>query len=132
MLFYAHSGVRYLVLLAGLLALAYAVLGAATRRPYDRAMLGMASAFAGLTHLQVLLGIALLFTGRFYSALIGHIVCMVFAAVVAQVVPSVMRRRAPGQRSYAPHAIGVLVALALMVAGILAIGRGPFSSTMGG
>ena len=132
MLFSAHSGVRYLVLLAGLVALAYAVFGAVTRRPYDRAMLGMASAFAGLTHLQVLLGIALLFTGRFYSALIGHIVCMVFATVVAQVVPSVMRRRPPGGRSYVPHAIGTLVALALMVAGILAIGRGPFSSTMGG
>ncbi len=132
MLFSAHSGVRYLVLLAGLLAFGYAVFGAVTRRPYDRGMLGLASAFAGLTHLQVLLGIAVIFTGRFYPALIGHIVCMVFAAVVAQAVPSVMRRKPPAERTYTAHAIGVLVALTLMVAGIMAIGRGPFSSTMGG
>jgi hypothetical protein len=132
MLFAAHSGVRYLVLLAGLAAFGYAVYGAATKKSYDRPMLGLASAFAGLTHLQVLLGIAVILTGRFYSALIGHIVTMVFAAVVAQVVPSVMRRRPPTERSYVPHVIGTLVALGLMVAGILAIGRGPFSSTMGG
>ena len=132
MLFAAHSGVRYLVLLAGVLAFAYAVFGAVTRRPYDRPMLALASAFAGLTHLQVLLGLALTFTGTFYPALIGHIVCMVFAAVLAQLAPSVMRRRAPADRRFTPHAIATLVALALMVAGIMAIGRGPFSSTMGG
>ena len=132
MLFSAHSGVRYLVLLVGLIAFGYAVFGAVTRRPYDRGMLGLASAFAGLTHLQVLLGIGVIFTGRFYPALIGHIVCMVFATVVAQVVPSVMRRKQPAERTYTPHAIGILIALTLMVAGIMAIGRGPFSSTMGG
>ena len=132
MLLYAHSGVRYLVLLAGVVALVYALFGAVTKRPYDRTMLSMASAFAGLTHLQVLLGVALLVTGQFYSALIGHIVCMVFAAVVAQLVPSVMRRRAPGERSFLPHTVGILVALGLMVAGIMAIGRGPLDSTMGG
>ena len=132
MLFMAHSGIRYLVLLVGLVAFGYAVFGAVGRKPYTRAMLGLASAFAGLTHLQVLLGLGVIFTGRFYPALIGHIVTMVFAAIVAQVVPSVMRRKPPGERSYTPHAIGILIALALMVAGIMAIGRGPFSSTMGG
>ena len=131
MLFYAHSGVRYLLLLAGALALGYAVFGAVTRRPYDRPMLGLASAFAGLMHLQVLLGVALLFTRRFYPALTGHIVLMVFAAVVAQIVPSVMRRRAPDQRGFVPHAVAVLVALALIVMGTLAIGRGPFESIGG-
>jgi heme A synthase len=132
MLFAAHSGVRYLVLLVGLIAFGYAVYGAATRKPYDRAMLGLARAFAGLTHLQILLGVAVIFTGRFYPALIGHIVCMVLAAVVATIVPAVMRKRQPAERSYTPHAVAVLVALTLMVMGIMAIGRGPFSSTMGG
>ena len=95
-------------------------------------MLVTARVFSGLTHLQVLLGIAVVFTGRFYPALIGHIVTMVLAAAVAQVVPSVMRRRQPAERSYVPHVVATMVALALMVAGILAIGRGPFTSTMGG
>jgi heme A synthase len=131
MLFYTHSGVRYLVLLVGILALGYAVVGAVGRRPYDRTMLRLASAFAGLMHLQVLLGIAILFTRRFYPALTGHIVLMVFAAIVAQIVPSVMRRRQPDQRSFVPHAVGVLVTLALIVMGTLAIGRGPFESIGG-
>lgn len=131
MFFYAHSGVRYLVLLAGVAALAYAVRGLVARRPYDRTMLGLASAFAGLTHLQVLLGVALLFTGRFYAALTGHIALMVFAAVAAQIVPSVMRRRQPADRGYGPHVVAILVALTLMVVGILAIGRGPFGSSGG-
>ena len=131
MLFYAHSGMRYLVLLAGMAALGYAVFGLATRRPYDRAMRALASAFAGLIHLQILLGILLLFTRRFYPALSGHILLTVFAAVTAQVVPSVMRRRLPAARGYAPHVVGTLVALALIVAGVLAIGRGPFGSSGG-
>ena len=132
MLFSAHSGLRYLVLLTGLIAFGYAVFGAVTRRPYDRKMLGLASAFAGLIDLQSLLGIGVIFTGRFYPALIGHIVCMVFAIGVAHAIPSVMRRKQPAERTYTPHAIGILIALTLMVAGIMAIGRGPFSSTMGG
>ena len=131
MLFYAHSGIRYLVLLVGAVALVYAIFRAATRQSYNRPMLALASAFAGLTHLQILLGVALLFTGRFYPALTGHIVLMVFAAVVAQVVPSVMRRRAPQERSFTPHIISVAVALAFIVAGILAIGRAPFGSSGG-
>ena len=131
MLFYAHSGVRYLVLLAGVAALGYAIYGAATGRPYDRMMLRLASAFAGLVHLQILLGIALLFTGRFYPALSGHILLMVFAAVTAQVVPSVMRRRTAAERRWIPHVIGTLAALVLIAAGIMAIGRGVLGSAGG-
>ncbi|MDE2772653.1 MAG: hypothetical protein OXI46_02965 [Gemmatimonadota bacterium] len=131
MLFYAHSGVRYLVLLVGAVALVHAIFGATTRRPYGRPMLALASTFAGLMHLQVLLGLALLFADRFYPALTGHIVLMVLAAVVAQIVPSVMRRRTPLKRSFAPHVISVTVALALITAGIVAIGRTPFGSSGG-
>ena len=79
MFFYAHSGLRYLVLLAGVLALGYALYGAVAGRTYDRTMFRLARAFAGLIHLQLLLGVALLFTQRFYPALIGHIMPMVFA-----------------------------------------------------
>ena len=35
-LFHAHSGVRYLVLLAGLIAVVYAAIGLFGRKPYDR------------------------------------------------------------------------------------------------
>ena len=131
MFFSIHSGVRYLVLLAGVLALAYALYGAVTRRPYDRAMFMLARSFAGLTHLQVVLGTALLFTRRFYGALAGHIVSMLLAAVAATIAPAVMRRRQPADRSWWPHVIATAAALALMAVGIMAIGRSPLGSSGG-
>lgn len=127
-LYYAHSGIRYLVLLAGVLALAYALFGVVTRRPYDPWMRRLASAFAGLIHLQILLGISLLFIGRFTPAVTGHILLMVLAAGAAQVVPSVMRRRPPEARTWMPHVISAGAALGLVVLGILSIGRTVFGS----
>ena len=118
----AHSGFRYLILLAGVLTLLYSVYGAASRRPYDRWMRILSSSFAGLLHFQVLLGIALAFSGRFAPVLIGHIFMMLFAAVAAQVPVSVMRRRVE-EKTYAPHAAWTLVALTMIVLGVMAIGR---------
>ena len=48
---------------------------------------------------------------------------MLFAAAAAQIPVSVMRRRPEELKSYLPHGIGALVALAAIAAGILAIGR---------
>lgn len=123
MLLQAHSGIRYLVLLAGILALGYALFGLATGRRYDRGMQVLASSFAGLIHLQILLGVGVIFTRGFYPALIGHITMMLFAAAVAQVASSVMKRRPAEERSYTPHLVATAVALVLLVGGILAIGR---------
>jgi heme A synthase len=131
MLLAAHSGIRYLTLLFGLAALVYAVFGWATGRPYDKPMRMLSTFFAGTIHLQVLLGIAVMFSGRFYSAVYLHFLTMAAAGIVAQLPPSVMRRRPPEQRTYAPHAIATLVALALIYAGIAVIGRGLFQSTIG-
>jgi hypothetical protein len=123
-LYQAHSGVRYLVLLAGVVAVAYALYGLITRRPYDQRMRVLGGVYALLVHLQVFLGIGVLFTGRFYPALGGHVVLMIFAAVAAQIVPSVMRRRPMEGRTYAPHLVGTLASLAFVVAGILAVPGG--------
>lgn len=131
MLYYAHSGIRYLVLLAGFATVAYALYGLISKRPYDQTMRRLGGAFAGLLHLQILLGVGLLFTRQFYPALGGHIVLMVFAAVVAQLVPSVMRRRPMEERTYAPHLIGALAALAIIVAGILAVPGGQVFGSRG-
>ena len=123
MLIQAHSGLRYLVLLAGIIALAYALFGLLTRRPYDSRMSTLASTFAGLLHVQLLMGLGVLFSGRFEAALIGHIFMMFFAAVAAQVTSSVMRRRPEAERSWGPHVVGITLALALVAGGILAIQR---------
>ena len=131
MFYDAHSGFRYLVLLAGVLTLGYAIYGAVAGRTYDRTMFRLARTFAGLIHLQLLIGIALLFTERFYPALIGHILPMVFAAAAATVAPAVMRRREPAARTWMPHIVATLVALALIVIRIIAIGRSPLGSSGG-
>ncbi len=122
-LFHAHSGVRYLILLAGVLAILYSLYALVSRRGYDSGVRIFASSFAGLLHLQVLLGFALLFSGRFYPALGGHILMMLMAAVVAQIPVSVLKRRPLEERTVTPHLVAAAVALVLIIGGILSIQR---------
>ncbi|QRK08314.1 hypothetical protein JQX13_51770 [Archangium violaceum] len=127
-LFYAHSGLRYLVLLMGLIAVAYFAFGLATKRPVDKSVRIIGSSFAGLLDTQVLLGVILLGAGwPFYPALWGHIVMMVAAAVLAHVM-LVMNRKRPNP-GYLLPLIGVGGALLLILGGIMAIGRSPFATT---
>lgn len=123
MLLEAHSGLRYLVLLTGLVVIGYALYGLATKRTYDKTMRILGAVFTGVLDLTVLLGFANLFTGTFYPQLGGHIVMMVLAAAVAHVVSAVMRRRPPEQRTWMPHVVGTAIVLAMIAAGIMAIGR---------
>lgn len=119
----AHSGIRYLILLGGTLTVLYAFYGVVSSRSYDKTMRILSSSFVGIIHLQLLLGLALIFSGRFQPAVTGHIFMMLFAAAAAQIPVSVMRRRPEETKSYLPHAIGALAALGLIAAGIMAIGR---------
>lgn len=123
MLLHAHSGLRYLVYLAALALVVYSVYGMITGRPYDKRMRVLSAVFTGLLDLMILVGVALLFTGMFRPQLGGHIVMMVLAAAVAHIVHGVMKRRPQEKQSYAPHVVGTLVAMGLIAAGILAIGR---------
>jgi hypothetical protein len=126
-LFQAHSGLRYLVLLAGLVALAYFVSGLAMKRPVDKGVRVLGSIFTGLLDLQVVLGLIMVAMGRFYPQLIGHLAMMLLAAAVTHVLLVVNRKRpSPG---YVLPLVAVLVALALIAGGIMAIGRGVFSHT---
>ena len=99
MLFAAHSGLRFLVLLAGLFVVLYGLVGFFGKREYSAAMARLAAVFTGLLHLQVLTGIAVLFTRPFYNSIIGHLFLMLLAAAVAQLTSSVVRRR-PGKRRH--------------------------------
>ncbi len=123
-LFYAaHSGVRYLVLLFGLIALFQALWASSRRRTYDPRGRLLLVVYTGTLDLQVLLGLLTLLTRPFYSALIGHIVMMLGAAVVVHITLALNRRREPSPRGYALQMVGVALSLVLIVAGILAIGR---------
>ena len=130
MLYAAHSGLRFLVLVGGLFVILYATVGLLGKREYSGAMARLATGFAGLLHLQVALGFAVLFTRPFASSLIGHIFMMIGAAAVAQFTTSVVKRRPPEARSYGPHLAGALIAVAFIALGILAIGRGVLQSTV--
>lgn len=127
-LYHAHSGVRYLVLLLALVVLAMALHGYFTRRPSGKADRGAMAAFTGVLDLQIVLGIILIVAGIFYGALMGHLFMMIFAAVAAHAA-AVMARKSTNDRS--AHAIrmaGVALALALIVGGVMAIGRTPLES----
>lgn len=123
MLFYAHSGLRYLVLFAGILVLGYAVYGQATKREYDKTMRILAAVFTGSIDLTVLFGFAHLMSGVFYPQLSGHIASMVLAMVVAHLVSAVMKRRPIAERTFMPYIVSTLIVLGLIATGIMAIGR---------
>ena len=129
MLFAAHSGLRFLILVGGLFVIVYAAVGLLGKREYAPAMARLAAVFAGLIHLQVFLGVAVLFTRPFQTMLVGHVFLMLGAGAVAQVTHTVVKRRPPEAKTYGPHLVGALVTLLLMAAGILAIGRGVLQST---
>jgi heme A synthase len=127
-LFHAHSGLRYLVLLAAVVAIVYLGFGLLTRREHDRGARIVMSAFVGLLDLQILLGIGLVATGVFYPALMGHLMMMVLAAAAAHGLSVLSRKAAEPRRRYGMALAGVVLALLLIVGGITAIGRGVFSS----
>lgn len=122
-LFHAHSGFRYLVLLTGLLVILYALWGVVSKRPYDKTMRVLSLLFILSIDLTALLGISYLFVGTFYPQLGGHIVTMILAVVVAHVVSAVMKRRPVEERTYMPHVVGTAIVLGLIATGIIAIGR---------
>ena len=122
-LFHAHSGLRYLVLLAGLLSLAYSLTRALTGDQWDRPGRVFLSLFVGVMDLQVVIGLVLVFLRVFYPALWGHLTMMILAAVVGHVALAINKRRAPERQSHWLAVVGSALPLVLIVGGILSIGR---------
>lgn len=125
---HAHSGLRFLVLLMGVVCLVLFGLGFAQKKEFTKGARIASAIFAGLTHLQVIIGLGLVAMGTYYPQLIGHIVMMLAAAIVAQVFFSKNRRATPP--GYKLPLIGTVLALLLMVGGTFAIGRHPFQATV--
>lgn len=128
-LFHAHSGLRFLVLLLGFVALGAFFVGQVRGQAFGRFHRIIGTAFAGSLHLQVALGLVMVALGRFYPALIGHLVMMLLAAVLVQVLLIVNRKRPePG---FVLPLLGVVGSLACIAGGVMAIGRGLFTMTAG-
>lgn len=122
MLFQAHSGLRYLVLAAAVVALVF-VVGQRYAGGLERARRISTTAFVGILDLQVLLGIVLLFTRPFYGQLIGHIVMMVLALVTAHLYSAKLKRTTDPGQAFSIGLLGVVLTLVFVVGGIMAIGR---------
>jgi len=126
-LFHAHSGLRYLVLLLGVVNLVVLAIGLATKKPFGKLHRALGASFAGTLHLQVILGVAVALTRPYYPQLIGHFAMMFLAAGAAQACMSINRRKP--QPALTLPLIGVTIALVLICGGIMAIGRGILQST---
>ncbi len=123
-MFYLHSGFRYLFLLAAVAAIGYAIYGLVTKRPYDDTMRTLSVVLMLSLDLASFLGIAVIFSTRTrYAGLGPHIATMLFAVVTVHVVSSVMRKRPPEERTYGPHLVSAIVALAMVWVGIAALGK---------
>ena len=122
-----HSWLRYAVFALGIMGFAVAVLGVLKKRPYQKLMWDMASAFTVSLYVQIVLGFLLIFSYRFFSGPLGlHMVLSMFAAAVAQLTYSENRRRPREERSYGLHVWGFGVAMALVFGGILVIRNSVF------
>jgi len=124
-----HSWLRYAVFLLGLGAFGYALWGLVKKRPYQKLMWDLASAFTVSLYVQIVIGFALIFatTNRFFTPKLGlHMVLTIVAAVLAQMTYSANRRRPREERDYGVHVWGGGVAMVLVVVGILVIRRSIF------
>ena len=127
-LYHAHSGIRYLVLLLAIVAVAMFLHGYLTRRSPGKADRITMAAFTGVLDLQILLGIGLIAAGIFYGALMGHLMMMILAAVSAHAAGVMARKATDSRRAHAIRLVGVALALVLIVGGVMAIGRAPLES----
>lgn len=130
-LLHAHSGLRFFVLLLGVVSLVVFGVGLAKGQPFGKLHRILGASFAGSLHLQVLLGLSMVAMGRWYPKLTGHLMMMLLAAAAAQVAMTMNRKRAVPDMKL--PLIGVAAALLFIFAGVMAIGRGLFTMTvMGG
>jgi hypothetical protein len=115
-----HSILRWLIVLAGLLALVKFAAGWLGKREFSKMDRGLSSGFSGLMDLQVLLGLIYFFITGFGEAgfpmfRIEHMSTMLVAAVVAH-APSMFKKRAVNK--YAVGFFAVLGALAFVLVGV--------------
>jgi heme A synthase len=119
-----HGMLRYLVLLAGFAAAFYALAGWARAREFDRTSRILGAAFTGLLDLQVLIGVLNLLSRPFRPVLFGHIAMMLVALGVAHAATFRSKRLPPSANALRFQFLGIVIALGLVMAGIMALGRG--------
>lgn len=122
MLLDLHSGLRYLVLLAGIAALVGFAVQLAKKAPWNKTSRILNSSFTGFLDLQALIGLVLFFSGNWAAQTAGHLALMILAVVNIHAFSVANKKRNDGP-SPLLGLIGVSLTLLLIFAGILAIGR---------
>lgn len=122
MLFQAHSGLRYLVLLAGAVAAVWFLFGWISRKRYGPPAPAALAAFVGLLDLQGLIGVVMYVAGRRAPGIVDHLVVMLGAIVVVHLMAITIKKR-PGPIGYGLPLATVALGLALIVLGIRLLGR---------
>ena len=127
MVFYTHSGLRYLVLLVAIAAIVYLLVGTFRGGPFDKLAKILTGAYVGLLDLQVLIGIVLFLLTPTSSQVLGHVVMMLAAVTVGHVANIMNKRR--DEPSWGVALVGVALSLILIVGGIMALGRTIFGTS---
>ncbi len=122
LLFYAHSWLRYLVLLVALASVAALAYSVATGRS-ARLARRLSGAFAGALDLQAVLGILLVMNGVYPDAVTGHLMLMVAAVVVTHAAFLIAQQSRVERRELGIRLGGIVVAMTLIVVGIMALGQ---------
>ena len=121
----AHSGVRWMVVLASLAALIWLVYSLVTSRAYDRVTQRIMTTFSSLVGLQWLIGLIFLIalgtsTGFGVRLYWEHAVIMTLVLVAAHV--HMMLKRRPDRARLIGGLVSLVVALALVYVGVARVG----------
>lgn len=121
LLLFLHSAVRWLIVIAGLIAIIKFLVGWLRKADFQSADRALTSAFAGLMDLNVLLGlIFLVWTGTtgagFPRVRIEHSVIMIIAALVAH-APRIWRE-APDDKRFRNTLFAFIASLILVFLGV--------------
>ncbi len=122
-LLYAHSGLRWIVVLVSLVTLALLVIRLIQNGTVDKTLRMLLRVFSAVIGIQVLLGIILLIArGTWLSHEIEHAVIMIIAIVVSN---GYMAFRKRGDRAYIVSAlISMLLTLGLIYLGVARLPQG--------
>jgi hypothetical protein len=125
-LYEAHSGWRYLVILVTILAIVKLLIGLVSRSQWSGLDQGLARALPIVFDIQVLLGLVLWLANQQWSIPLPshtweHPVIMLIATAVAHVTWTQVKRRSASSDKFRIGTIGYLVAGLLMAVGVLRI-----------
>ena len=114
-----HSGVRWIIVILGLVAIVKFLVGWARKSTFTKMDRGLSAAFSGLMDLQITLGLLYFLITGFSGAgfppfRIEHMVTMLIAATVAH-APSMFKKAA---NRYAVAFYATIGALILVVIGV--------------